>query len=185
MRTRLIGTCVCLIVISTGGTWAADGLEASGSMASAAVATTAVVGATEFAQPTSPYIHPKMPDAVTERLQSAVEIAAERIEKLEECSDLFANLGADGLEMLHTTMYFPARAVNKKDGVCRRSAAYTTVGGKLTFVCPEFSNLSNDRAAMYVVHEALHHAGLTEKPQDRRALTSLQINTMVATKCKF
>jgi len=38
---------------------------------------------------------------------------------------------------------------------------------------------------MFVVHEALNHAGLSEKPLDRRAMTSLQINSMVAKNCRF
>ena len=185
MRTRLIGVCVCVMVISTVGSWAADRLEAPESMASAAATTTAAVGTVGNEKTVSPYINPKIPDLVREKLQSAVQIAAARIEELEECSDMFASLGADGLEMLNTTLYFPARALNRSDGMCRRAAAYTTIGGKSTFVCPEFSSLSDDRAAMYVVHEALHHAGLSEKPLDRRGMTSLQINTMVATKCRF
>lgn len=185
MKAGLIGVCVCVIVISTGGSWAADRLEAPGSIASAAVTTTVAVGAVGNEEPISSYIHPKIPAAVREKLQSAVQIAVARIEELEECGDLFANLGADGLEMLSSTLYFPARALNRRDGMCRRAAAYTTIGGKSTFVCPEFSGLSDERAAMYVVHEALHHAGLSEKPLDRRGMTSLQINTMVATKCRF
>jgi len=39
--------------------------------------------------------------------------------------------------------------------------------------------------SMFVIHEALHHAGLTEKPQDRRGMTSLAINSMVGRSCGF
>ncbi len=184
MKANLIGGFVCVVLLTAGGSRAADKLEAPDSMA-AAVMTTAAVFTVGSEKTISPYINPKIPDLVREKLQSAVQIAAARIEELEECGDLFANLGADGLEMLNTTLYFPARALNRRDGMCRRAATYTTVGGKSTFVCPEFSGLSDERAAMYVVHEALHHAGLSEKPLDRRAKTSLQINTMVATKCRF
>ena len=47
------------------------------------------------------------------------------------------------------------------------------------------SRLSDERAAMLVVHEALHHAGLSEKPLNRRCMTSLEINTLVGKKCRF
>ena len=117
--------------------------------------------------------------------QHAVRIAAERIEGVEECGDLFASLGADGEETLKKTLYFPVAAHNRQAGICRKAAAYTKVGAKSTFVCPEFSRLSDERAAMFVVHEALHHAGLSEKPLDPSGMTSLGINTLVGKKCKF
>ena len=185
MRAKLIGGCVCAVVLFTSGSWAADMAEASGSVASAAMTTAVAAGAMGHDATINPFIHAKVPSDVREKLQSAVQIAAGRIQELDECSDMFASLGTDGLEMLKTTLYFPARALNRKDGICRRSAAYTTIGGKSTFVCPQFSSLSDERAAMFVVHEALHHAGLSEKPLDRRAMTSLQINAMVSKKCRF
>ena len=184
MTARRAGVCVCVVVMFTGASWAADMMEGSASAGPSTMASAVAVATVETETPTV-YIHPNMPADVREKLQTAVKIAAERIEELEACGGMFANLGADGLEMLNTTLYFPARALNKMNGVCRRSAAYTTVGGKSTFVCPEFSNLSDERAAMFVVHEALHHAGLSEKPLDRRGMTSLQINAMVANKCRF
>jgi hypothetical protein len=148
--------------------------------------TTAVaVGAAESEGPVGPWIHPKFSPDVREKLQAAAQIAAERIEEVEECGDLFARLGADGREILKATLYFPVSANNRKDGICRKAAAYTNVGARSTFVCEEFSWLSDERAAMFVVHEALHHAGLSEKPLDRRGMTSLEINTMVGKKCRF
>jgi len=36
---------------------------------------------------------------------------------------------------------------------------------------------------MVIIHEALHHAGLTEYPQDPNGMTSNQINGMVAEQC--
>ena len=83
------------------------------------------------------------------------------------------------------TLYIPVASYNRKDGICRRAAAYTKVGARSTFICPEFSRISDERAAMFVIHEALHHAGLTENPQDRRGMTSLAINSMVGRSCGF
>ena len=180
MKTRLTVICVCVLLCLAGGSFAGDIVKAS------AVATTAVSGErTVSEETTTPWIHPKFSSEAREKLQTAVRIAAERIEEVEECGALFAGLGADGKETLAKTLYFPVSAHNRKDGICRTAAAYTNVGAKSTFVCEEFSWLSDERAAMFVVHEALHHAGLTEKPLDRRAMTSLEINGMVGKKCRF
>lgn len=185
MKTRLVVACVCVMLISTGGSWAADNVETSARVVPAAVTAAVAVSAVGTEELTGPWIHPKFPANVREKLQSAVRIAADRIEEVEECGDLFSRLGADGVVTLNTTLYFPVSAHNRRDGICRQAAAYTKVGAKSTFVCPEFSRLSDERAAMFVVHEALHHAGLSEKPLDRRGMTSLEINTMVGKKCRF
>ena len=185
MKTRLAVAFVCVTLMSTGGSWAADNIEASARVAPSAVTAAVAVTAVATEETIRPWIHPKFPADVREKLQSAVRIAAERIEEVEECGDLFTRLGTDGVVTLNTTLYFPVAAHNRRDGICRQAAAYTKVGAKSTFVCPEFSRLSDERAAMFVVHEALHHAGLSEKPLDRSGMTSLEINTMVGKKCRF
>ena len=185
MNARLIVVCVCVILISASGSWAGDIVEASGSVASASVTVATAVGALGDEGPIGPWIHPKISSGTRDKLQTAGRIATERIEEVEACGDLFANLGADGEETLKRTLYFPVSAQNGKDGICRKAAAYTNVGGRSTFVCEEFSWLTDERAAMFVVHEALHNAGLSEKPLDRRGMTSLEINTMVGRKCRF
>ena len=185
MKARLIVACVCAVMVSTTGSWAGDIVEASARVAPATVTAAVAVGAVGNETPIGPWIHPKISADLRTRLRSAVRIAVERIEEVEECGDLFASLGADGKETLERTLYFPVSAQNRKDGICRKAAAYTNVGARATFVCEEFSWLSDERAAMFVVHEALHNAGLSEKPLDRRGMTSLEINTMVGKKCRF
>ena len=185
MKASLIVACVCVILISASGSWAGDVVEASSRVSTANVTTAVAVGAAGNQALIGPWFHPKFSADLRNKLQSAVQIAAERIEEVEECGELFTRLGADGEETLNTTLYFPVAAYNRRDGICRQAAAYTKVGAKSTFVCPEFSRLSDKRAAMFVVHEALHHAGLSEKPLDRSGMTSLEINTMVGKKCRF
>lgn len=185
MKAKVTVVCVCAGLISAGGSWAGDIVDASARGAPATVTAVAAAGTVGNEAPTGPYIHPKFSSETRQKLQAAVRIAAERIEAVEECGDLFAGLGADGEETLKKTLYFPVAAHNRNAGICRKAAAYTKVGAKSTFVCPEFSRLSDERAAMFVVHEALHHAGLSEKPLDPSAMTSLGINTMVGKKCRF
>jgi hypothetical protein len=43
--------------------------------------------------------------------------------------------------------------------------------------------LDTDKAALVLLHEALHFAGLTEQPHDPRAMTSSEINDMVKDRC--
>ncbi len=185
MRARLTVVLIGSMLVAAAQSWAGDGSEVSSGFALASVEATAVIGGVDREAPVEPWIHSKMSADVREKLQAAVRIAADRIEEVEECGELFSRLDADGREMLKATLYIPVASYNRKDGICRRAAAYTKVGARSTFICPEFSRLSDERAAMFVVHEALHHAGLTEKPQYRRGMTSLAINSMVGRSCGF
>lgn len=132
-----------------------------------------------------PVIARSMVDTVSEKLRAAFELAAERVRDNPDCAALFERLGCDGIDMLSTTLYIPAHQLNEQS-VCRRgAAAYTMVGASQTWVCRGFSALSLDRAAMTLVHEALHHGGLPEAPMDDDAMNAREINTMVARACGF
>ena len=98
---------------------------------------------------------------------------------------MFAALGADGIEVLNATSYFPVAYPVRRTKLCPRSPAHTVVGASATWLCPEFKRLPVERAALVLIHEALHQAGLTEYPSDRDATTSLAINKMVKRKCRF
>lgn len=132
-----------------------------------------------------PVIAGSMPGTVADKLREAFELAVERVRDVPECGALFADLGCDGLEMLGSTLYIPAHPLNE-ESVCRRgAAAYTLVGAFQTWVCRRFSALPLDRAAMTVIHEALHHGGLAETPVNSNAMNAREINTMVSRACGF
>jgi hypothetical protein len=88
------------------------------------------------------------------------------------------------METLKTGLYFPA-SLPIETSICRRSLAQSYVGGAPTWVCRRVWSLSDEHVALVVIHEALHHAGLTEKPQDRNAMSSGEINTLVRRKRRF
>jgi hypothetical protein len=132
-----------------------------------------------------PWIHGGMPDGMRTRLESGFELAVSRVREVPECRALFTDLGADALETLRTGLYFPIGSHRKEKAVCGRAVAYTNVGAAPTFLCRQFAKLSDKRAAMFVIHEALHHAGLPEQPHDRTAMTSREINTMVTNACQL
>jgi len=117
-----------------------------------------------------------------EKLREAFSVAIERVQEIPQCGGLFAELEADGLAMLTTTIYMPTHRMDEQT-VCQTAAAFTWVGGAHTRLCRRFSSLSEERAAMTLIHEALHHAGLTEKPADPEAMTAREIDGMVGAAC--
>jgi hypothetical protein len=104
------------------------------------------------------------------------------VEEIPRCGGLFVELEADGVELLATTIYMPTHPFDEQS-LCKSAAAFTWVGGAHTRLCRRFSSLSIERAAMTLIHEALHHAGLTEKPADPEAMTAREIDNMVGDAC--
>ena len=126
-----------------------------------------------------------MDERLRESVEVAFEIAAQRVQEVESCSDLFAEFGVDAMETLDKAVYMPVFSRHKVKKVCGRNLAYTFVGGPSTFICPKFGRVSDQHAAMVIIHEALHIAGLEESPTNPGAMTSQQINSMVAKNCLF
>lgn len=159
------------------------------------VAVVAVSGSSEYSVPVEPWIHQKMEPSVRAKLEAGFDLAVERVREIEECADLFTELGAIGIEMLNTGLYLPVHSYRHEIAVCGRDPAtnsmgakvlaYTKVGGTPTWICRHFSRVSTETAAIAVIHEALHHAGLNERPHDRMAMSSIEITEMVTTACGF
>ena len=180
---RFIGG-ICVLAFSVMPVLAGDAIDASiatpvGEAVSNSIPSSATLVDIE------PWIHGDMPDDMKARLETGFDLALKRVQEIPECRGLFEALSADPLETLRTGLYFPINSHRKEKAVCGRAVAYTNVGAAPTFLCRDFARLSNERAAMYIIHEALHHAGLTEKPHDPGAMTSRAINTMVTTACKL
>lgn len=116
---------------------------------------------------------------------AAVAVAMDRLERLPECRRLFEPWPVDGVELLRETVFELARSPEHR-AVCdrRRAAAFTRVGGRRTYLCPaRFGELTRQRAAMFLIHEALHQAGLDEWPHGPEAPRSSEINLMVRRSC--
>jgi hypothetical protein len=148
----------------------------------AAEPTPGAVAAAHVPAPAKPRVIGELPTMVRYRLDRAFPLAVERVREVASCRDLFANLGADGLEKLERTIYLPPQPGEGR--TCRgRVTAFTGVGQPHTRLCPAFADLSVDQAVTIVLHEALHFAGLDERPHDPRGPTPLQINRMVESAC--
>ena len=118
------------------------------------------------------------------RLTSGFNLAVQQVQEVESCSLLFASLRRDGLEMLRSTRYSLAGAAIVTD-VCRKPnvVALTAVGSPATRVCPGFQRLTPEAAALVILHEALHYAGLRESPVHPDGPRPGQINAMVRKSC--
>jgi hypothetical protein len=123
-------------------------------------------------------------ERASRKLQFAYSEALRRVSERENCRALFADLGADGIEMLSTTVYRPA-ATGKQLQICRSTdaPAFTVTGQPNTRVCKSFARLSKHQATMVLIHEALHYAGLGEWPVDPDGMTPWEINRMVLRAC--
>lgn len=96
---------------------------------------------------------------------------------------MFTDLGADALTTLGKVYFHPIGLHELKTNVCNGAAVYTFVGGGPVWVCRKFSRMSDSQAAVIIIHEALHRAGLTEQPHDASGMTSGAINDMVSKWC--
>jgi hypothetical protein len=117
-------------------------------------------------------------------LRSAQEVAAERLAGHHDCRELFARRGADGARLLSTTEYAVAEA-GERDSLCARGAvAFTRLGTDRTTLCRDgFLRLDRQRGAVVLLHEALHVAGMGERPHHPRSLTPQEIDRMVKRSC--
>ncbi len=129
-----------------------------------------------------PWIQAELAPATRRRLSAAFSTALLRLRRQASCRQLFETFGVDGVEVLARTFYYRASARDEQL-VCRGAAAFTSVRGRVTRVCRSFRLLTEDQAAVVLIHEALHQAGMDEKPRDPGALDSAQINDLVAASC--
>jgi hypothetical protein len=117
------------------------------------------------------------------KILGAFDVALERVQVVPECRELFTELDADGVNALDMVVFLPIGRAEARGNVCKGTSAATLVGGGPIWVCRDFSRLSDIQAAMVIIHEALHHAGLGEYPQDPDGMTSVVINQMVMKEC--
>jgi hypothetical protein len=173
MTAKYLVAAVAVVLTVSGQAFAADTV--------ATVAATSAVVHMDDA-PVTPRISKKVPRSVRKKLEAGIDLAAERLREVPECRALFEPFGADGVEKLRSTMYYTPEVYIEK-GVGRKSYAFTEVGVRVTWVCRRFADLTDYKAAMVVIHEALHYAGLTEAPLDPNGMRSREINSMVAKAC--
>ena len=110
--------------------WAENGDDGSIFAVPVAAAAVAVGGAPGPDSGVEPFIHPSMAPDVRVKLEVGLEIAAKRVREIEACGDLFTRLGADGLDMLKTSLYLQADSLQGRIRICGRQGAASSWGGK-------------------------------------------------------
>ncbi len=181
MAARLVVLCVCASTVMISSAWATDTVDSVANL-SAREATAAPADTGPRAS-LEPRINAEMSAKNRDQLVVGFQVAVEKVREVQGCSELFTGLGADGIDTLGKVYFFPIGYHEAKANVCHGSIAYTLVGGGPTWVCRDFWRLTDREAAMIIIHEALHHAGLPERPRDPDAMTSTAINKMVAKNC--
>ena len=190
--------CVVVSVFAAVSAWAAEGTDQvvveskSAEVVPAADGTSVEPAARRSSAveeaPSRPWIHQRMTDALRARVEVAFEIAVQRAHEVKACAELFTEFEADAQETLGDALYWPVRSYRDVKEHCgRRNLAFTVVGSRVTFICPDFERVSDLRAAQIIIHEALHNVGLKERPQYAGVgvKSPAAIDSMVAKACKF
>ena len=135
--------------------------------------------------PLSVTIEGRIPSKLRFKLVSAYSLAQKRLETDLSCRRLFEPFAPDARLALARGSFRLASSKAELAVCSRRSAAaFTTVGGATTHLCPRlFAGLTVQKAAALLIHEALHQVGMTEWPMDPAAMSSTEINTLVRNRC--
>jgi hypothetical protein len=133
--------------------------------------------------PVKPTVSANLIAPVRRQVALAFRFAQERIRTHPTCSALFGRFGMDGAELLGRAR-FDGAAFETSFSTCKGGvAAYTTVGSRQIVLCPGFGRITVPGAALILIHEVLHSAGMTEKPSDPNGLTPQEISLMVKVSC--
>lgn len=95
------------------------------------------------------------------------------------CAALFEGLRMSGFLALIRTTYFDGEVADRCQSWMQ---ANTNVNSYHVYLCHRWTQ-PGFNGANTLIHEALHTAGLTERPTDQDAMTSAEINQMVLEHC--
>jgi hypothetical protein len=178
---RIVGLVLCVSVISVTPGLAADRVPNDGGEFSSAAVGADGMGL-ESAD-AAPRVSGALSPRIDSRLREAFPVVLQRVSDIPECRELFTKLGTDALEKVTSSIYYPTTA-QMESRVCQRGvAAFTYVGSPQTRLCRGFASLGAERAAVTLIHEALHWAGLSERPLDEDGLDPRDIDRMVKKAC--
>lgn len=132
-----------------------------------------------------------LPPGLRFKLNQGRQLATQKLTNQQTCRDLFSSFQGnfrDGLWILNHHVQF-SNGDGKRDHTGRvpcdepRVPAWTVTNSRHVYICDSFRNLGPNQAAVTVLHELLHVAGLRENPPDPGARTPTEINVMVQRNC--
>lgn len=112
-------------------------------------------------------------------------LVRDRLESLPSCRGLFTALGHDPEETLGSQYLLSATLLQEREHCRGENAAFTRPGSPVIHFCRTFVRLPEEQAAVILIHEALHTAGLPEWPANPYAMASAEINDLVASSCRL
>jgi len=131
----------------------------------------------------SPRVYGRLSDRSARNIRLGYRLALQMVHPASACSALFEPFHAAAVESLASALY-AAPTDREVTRICVGGvAAFTLVGSRVTKLCPEFGNLHPREAALTLIHETLHSAGMPESPSTPSALTSQEINALVGGAC--
>jgi len=126
-----------------------------------------------------------MRSSLTKKLERTYLVAQQRLRQYPSCRALFQGLEHDGFETLEHTIYVQASKQRESQVCGSATVAFTRVNSPVVTLCKRFDRISDAKAAVVMLHEALHTAGLDERPHDPDGMTPYEINFMVERSCGF
>ena len=144
-----------------------------------------VIASTATIASLTPRIEGPVAPSIRVKLTVAYSIAAGRLRTHPECAEMFSKLGGYGLTSLKVTVWRFASTAEEQAACGRGSAvaAFTRVGGARPVMCRAFVDLGLQDAAVVVLHEALHFAGLGQSHSGPILPDSQSINATVRLVC--
>jgi len=110
-------------------------------------------------------------------------VALDMVREKPSCNALFEPFATSGVEEMKTSFYVAPTVGERRELCIGGVTAFTQVGSRVTRLCPSFGDLDREAAALLLIHEALHSAGMPESPSTAGALTPSEISRLVKNAC--
>ena len=122
MGSKRFPSVFCVVVLSTASALAADNID---SHVASTTAVLAVPSSNSLPSSTGvveiePWIHTRMNDGLRDSVEVAFEIAAQRVQEVEACAELFTELGVDAMDTLGSALYMPLFTYRDIKEICGR-----------------------------------------------------------------
>jgi hypothetical protein len=131
----------------------------------------------------APRVYGALSDRSLRNLLVGYPLALQRVRDVPSCGALFEQYGDRGIETLVTTLYVAPTPQQRRNLCGSGVLAFGAVGSPVTWLCPQFGDLDRRSAAAFLIHEALHHAGMPESSSTPGVLTSQEITAIVRESC--
>ena len=132
-------------------------------------------------------ISANVPPPLRFKITSGLKRAHRALAHDASCRELFLSLGAHGEGALDS-LRFRVATEEQQHSICleRSAALFMDLHGHQVSICPQrFLKVQPRQVAVFLLHEALHSAGLEEHPHRSGALQSFEVTSLVRRECRL